>query len=330
MNYQFQYPQAFYLLALLPLLVLIFFAYRYRQARSVKKIGDPPLVTALYRNHSSSKTIFKFILLSLAFALGCIILANPRIPESSGEVRKGIDVVVALDVSNSMLATDIAPDRLTRAKQFISKFIDRLQDDRTSLVVFAGNGYIRTPLTFDKGATRMFVSVASPGSIREQGTNISDALDKAEFVFGDQDERFRTVILITDGETHDDNAVATAKRLAERGIMVNTVGIGSEEGSTLTDSTGNVKENEGQVVVSRLNEEILKQLAASTNGVYVRLNGVDDAVTTISSQFSDIDKKALGDTANFIYHPLYAWLAVPMLLLMLLEIFIPDRKKIRV
>ena len=329
MNYQFQYPQAFYLLALLPLFILLFLAYRYRQSRSAKKIGDPQLVRALYRNHSSPKIIFKFILLLFAFALGCIAIANPRIPESSGEVRKGIDVVVALDVSGSMLATDVAPDRLTRAKQFISKFIDRLQDDRTSLVLFAGNGYIRTPLTFDKGATRMFVSVADPGSVREQGTNISDALDKAEFVFGEQTERFRTVILITDGETHDDNALATARRLAERGIMVNTVGIGSEEGSTLTDSTGNVKQNEGQVVVSKLNEEILKQLAAATNGVYVRLSGVDDAVTQISSQFSEIDKKALGDTATFIYHPLYAWLALPMLLFMILEIFIPDRKKIR-
>ncbi len=329
MNYQFQYPQAFYLLALLPLFILLFLAYRYRQSRSAKKIGDPQLVRALYRNHSSPKIIFKFILLLFAFALGCIAIANPRIPESSGEVRKGIDVVVALDVSGSMLATDVAPDRLTRAKQFISKFIDRLQDDRTSLVLFAGNGYIRTPLTFDKGATRMFVSVADPGSVREQGTNISDALDKAEFVFGEQTERFRTVILITDGETHDDNALATARRLAERGIMVNTVGIGSEEGSTLTDSTGNVKQDEGQVVVSKLNEEILKQLAAATNGVYVRLSGVDDAVTQISSQFSEIDKKALGDTATFIYHPLYAWLALPMLLFMILEIFIPDRKKIR-
>lgn len=329
MNYQFQYPQAFYLLALLPLFILLFLAYRYRQSRSAKKIGDPQLVRALYRNHSSPKIIFKFILLLFAFALGCIAIANPRIPESSGEVRKGIDVVVALDVSGSMLATDVAPDRLTRAKQFISKFIDRLQDDRTSLVLFAGNGYIRTPLTFDKGATRMFVSVADPGSVREQGTNISDALDKAEFVFGEQTERFRTVILITDGETHDDNALATARRLAERGIMVNTVGIGSEEGSTLTDSTGNVKQDEGQVVVSKLNEEILKQLAAATNGVYVRLSGVDDAVTQISSQFSEIDKKALGDTATFIYHPLYAWLALPMLIFMILEIFIPDRKKIR-
>lgn len=328
MNYQFQYPQAFWLLLLLPLFFLLFIMYRYWQKRSVRKIGDPVLVRSLYPSWSSAKNIFKFCLLLAAFALGCIALANPRKAESGGEVRKGIDIVIAMDVSNSMLAKDVSPDRLTKAKQFVSKLIDRLEEDRTSLVLFAGNAYIRTPLTFDKGSTKLFVSVADPGSIKQQGTNISDALNKSLFVFGDQTERFRTVILITDGETHNDDAVETAKELASKGIMVNSIGIGSEEGTTLLDSTGNPKQDQGQVVVSRLNEQVLKEIASLTNGVYQKLAGTDEAVEKIVAQFSDIDKKALGDTSTFTYHPYYAWLAVPMLLLLVTELFFPDRKKI--
>lgn len=329
MNYAFQYPHALWLLALVPFFILVFLAYKYWQKRTVKKIGDETLVKKLYKNHSSPKTIFKFALLIISFVLGCLALANPRKPEASGEVRNGIDIVIALDVSNSMMATDVSPDRLTKAKQFISKFIDRLQEDRTSLVLFAGYGYIRTPLTFDKGSTKMFVSVATPSTINQQGTNISDALNKSLFVFGDQTERFRTVVLITDGETHDDETIETAKNLAENGIMVNTIGIGSSEGTTLLDSTGKTKQDQGQVVISRLNEDVLKQIASATNGIYVRLAGTDEAVDKISAQFSDIDKKALGDMSTFTYQPFYSWLALPMLLLLIVEIFIPDRKNIQ-
>lgn len=327
MTYQFQYPQAFWLLLLLPLFLLLFVLYKTWKRKTVIRIGAPHLVKALYPGYSSAKTIIKFTLLFVAFALGCIALANPRKPEPSAEIRKGIDIVIAMDVSNSMMATDISPNRLTRAKQFVSKFIDRLEEDRTSLVFFAGYGYIRTPLTFDKGSTKLFVSVANPASINQQGTNISDALNKSLFVFGEQEERFRTVVLITDGETHDDDAIETAKQLAQKGIMINTVGIGSEEGSTLLDSSGNVKKDQGQVVVSKLNEKLLKEISAATNGIYIRLAGTDDAVEKIASQFSEIDKKALGDMSTFTYHPFYAWLAVPMVLLLITEVFFPDRKK---
>ena len=328
MKYEFQYPQAFWLLLLLPLFLLIFLLYRRWRNQSIKKIGDPPLVKALFPSWSSARSITRFSLLLMAFALGCIALANPRIPETLGELRKGIDIVIAMDVSNSMLAKDVSPDRLSRAKQFVSKFIDRLKEDRTSLVLFAGYAYIRTPLTFDKGSTRLFVSIADPASINQQGTNIGDALNKSLFVFGEQTERFRTIILITDGETHDDDAVETAKALAAKGIMVNTIGIGSEEGTTLLDSTGNIKKDQGQAIVSKLNEQLLKEIAAVTNGAYVKLAGTDDAVDQIASQFTEIDKKALSDLSNITWKPYYTWLAIPMLLLLSIEIFLPDRKKI--
>jgi len=149
-NIQFQYPQAFWLLILLPVLVALFLMYQNWKRKTIARIGDAPLVNELSKNHSRTKTILKFSLIAIAFACGCIALANPRIPDkNSGEVRKGIDVVIALDVSNSMKATDIVPDRLSRAKQFVSKIIDNLRDDRIGLVVFAGYGYAQMPLTFD-------------------------------------------------------------------------------------------------------------------------------------------------------------------------------------
>jgi len=329
MNLQFQYPQAFWLLLLIPFLVLIFLFNQIRKSKAVAKIGNPALVKELYKNYSPAKTVFKICLLIVAFALGCIAIANPRKPDqTTGEARKGIDIVVALDVSNSMKATDIAPSRLARAKQFISKLIDNLQDDRIGLVVFAGNAYEQMPLTFDHDAAKMYVSAADPNSVPSQGTSIADALDKSEFLFGDESGRFRSVILITDGETHDDNALQKAKELASKGVMINTVGIGSPQGSEIIDSTGIPKRDlSGQIVISKLNEDILKQIASATNGTYVHLETSDAAVADVLNQYSQIDKKALGDTSLYTYKTFYAWVSVPMLLFLISEIFVPDRKK---
>jgi Ca-activated chloride channel family protein len=330
-NIQFQYPQVFWLLILIPFFLLLFLIYQSWKRKARKKIGDVHLVKELSKNHSRPKTIIKFSLVAIAFACGCIALANPRIPDkNSGEVRKGIDVVIALDVSNSMKATDIAPDRLSRAKQFISRIIDNLKDDRVGLVVFAGYGYAQMPLTFDYDAARLYVASADPANISAQGTSIADAFDKANLLFGKESERFKSIILITDGETHDENAMEKLKELTEKGVMVNTVGIGSPEGSTIKDSSGNVKTDaSGQPVVSRLNEQILQQIAQATNGIYVHLQSSDAAVKQVMNQYTQIEKKALGDTSLYTYESYYTWVALPMLLLLIAETFLPDRKKVK-
>ena len=331
MDIQFQYPQAFWLLALIPFFLLLFLLFQAWKRKIRKKIGDVRLVKELSKGHSPAKTVFKFLLIAIAFACGCVALANPRIPDKdSGEARKGIDVVIALDVSNSMKATDIAPDRLSRAKQFISKIIDNLKDDRIGLVVFAGYGYAQMPLTFDYDAAKLYVSAADPSNISAQGTSIGDAFDKANMLFGKESERFKSIILITDGETHDENALDKLKELAAKGVMVNTVGIGSPEGSTIKDSSGNVKlDASGQPVISKLNEQILQQIAQATHGVYVHLQNTDASVKEIMNQYSQINRKALGDTSLYTYQTYYTWLAMPMLLLLLTETFLPDRKKVK-
>jgi Ca-activated chloride channel family protein len=330
LNFQYQYPQAFWLLVLMPFFISFFLLYQSWKNRNIKRLGNVSLVKSQLKNYSSAKSIIRFCLLALAFAIGCMSLANPRKPdESSAEARKGIDLVIALDVSNSMLATDLAPDRLSRAKQFISRLIDNLKDDRIGLVEFAGNAYLQMPLTFDQSAARLYVSTANPGAIPAQGTSIGDALQKADIAFGDETERFRSIVLITDGETHDENALKKAKELAGKGVMINTVGIGSVEGSTIMDTTtgGPKRDETGQVVVSKLNEQLLKQIAATTNGAYIHLESAEAAVKDVLAQYAQIEKKALGDTSLLAYKTYYVWLAFPMLLLLLVEIFIPDRKR---
>lgn len=330
-NYHFQYPLALWLLCLVPIFILLFIFYKAWKRKSIKRLGDPILVKQLFKGHSNAKEVIKLTLILLAFSFGCIALANPRLPdENSGEARKGIDIVIALDVSNSMNAIDIEPDRLSRAKQFISKLLEKLQDDRIGLVVFAGNAYVQMPLTFDKGAAALYTSSADPSQISSQGTSIGEAFEKAELLFAEEQERFKSVILITDGETHDEDALERLSDLASKGVMVNTVGIGSAEGSRIMNNLGKPKTDaSGNIVISKLNEPFLQQIAAATNGKYVHLQNSDAAVNEIIGQYAQIEKKALGDTSLLTYKTYYTWMVIPMLLFMITDIFFPDRKKIK-
>ena len=315
---------------LIPFFGILYLLYIAWKRRITRRIGDEKLVRALYKNYSPRKATLKFVLLSLAFALGCLTLANPRVQdESSPETRKGIDIVIALDVSNSMLAEDLPPSRMARARQFIGRLVEGLKNDRIALIVFAGNAYMQMPLTFDYAAARLYVSAAHPSMISTQGTSISDALEKSGLVFGEENERFKSIILITDGESHDENAAEGAKELAQQGVMVNTIGIGSPEGTTIMDTaTKEARRDEtGQVVISKLNEPLLRDIAAATNGTYVHLQSAEEAVKTVMGQYVNIEKKALGDTSLFNYETYYMWVALPLLLLLLVEFFIPYRKK---
>jgi Ca-activated chloride channel family protein len=287
-------------------------------------------VKELYKNHSSLKAAIKFTLMMIAFALGCIALANPRKPEEGlQQVRKGIDIMIALDVSNSMLAADLQPNRLLQAKGLIEQLIQKSGDDRIGLVLFAGSAFVQMPLTYDHNAAQLFATAATPAVIRAQGTAIGEALEKCENAFDPQSERFKAVVLISDGETHDESALQKAKQLAGKGIMINTVGVGSPEGATILDTAANTAKRDasGNIIVSRLNENLLQQIASTTNGAYIHLTDPSQAVSQLTAQLSQIEKKALGDATQFIYKSYYIWFALPMLFLLLAEIFIPERKK---
>lgn len=288
------------------------------------------MVQSLITGYSPQLFNFRFILLFIAFASGILAVMNLRKPGGSETIgRKGIDVVIALDVSKSMLAADMAPSRLERAKQFINKLLDEMPDDRIALVLFAGKAYLQMPFTNDHSAARLYVASAIPEAIPQQGTVISDALKMSAYAFSGGERRYKSVVLISDGEDHDEEAINIAEELSRQGVMINTVGIGSPEGTTFTDpQTGDLKKDlSGNAVVTRLNEEALKQVAEKTNGVYTRLQNSGEAVEVIKSHLGQIEKRAFGDIANMSFTSYYIFFAAAMFLLLFVENFIPEIKR---
>ena len=331
MSFQFQYKEFVWLFVAVAILLLLFFALLQWKKKTRKKIGDEKLVKLLISNFSSNRVTIKFILLLVAISLGIVAVMNPRKPGApDNSNRKGIDLAIALDVSKSMLASDLSPNRLERAKQFIGKLMSEMPNDRIALVLFAGKAYLQMPLTVDHGAAQLFVSSASPDAVPQQGTVISDALNMSAKAFNSAERRFKAVVLISDGEDHNEDAVKTAKELAEQGVMINTIGIGSAEGSTITDpATGELKKDAtGTTIISKLNEEPLKEIAKETNGIYIRLESSDAAVVLLKQQLSQIESKAFSDVSQLNFTTYYMWFAAAMFILLLAENFIPERKKV--
>lgn len=330
MNLHFQYKEFAWLFLLVPIVVLFLALLLRWKRKTVRKIGDEKLVNALIEGYSRKLFIVKFILVFLALTFGVIAVMNPRKAGGTESAkRNGIDVVIALDVSKSMLAADMAPSRLERAKQFINRLITEMPDDRIALVLFAGKAYLQMPFTNDHGAARLFISSASPESVPQQGTVVSDALKMSAFAFNSEDKRYKAVVLISDGEDHDEASEKVARDLSEQGVMINTVGIGSPEGSTITDpQTGEIKTDAtGNPVISKLNEQELVDIAKETNGVYTRLQNSDAAVETIQTHLAQIEKKAFSDIANLNFQTYYFLFAGAMFLLLFADNFIPERKK---
>jgi Ca-activated chloride channel homolog len=329
LNFRFQHIEYLIALALIPLVVVLYFQLLYWKKNTIKKIGDPKLVEAITASYSSQNFLIKFICFTVAMAAVVLAAANLQQPGSMDNVqRKGVDVVIAMDVSKSMLAEDIKPNRLERARQLVYKLMDQLPNDRVGLVLFAGRAYLQMPLTTDHGAARMYIQQAGPEVVPTQGTVISEALRASNSAFNSKERKFKSIVLITDGEDHDPQAVQLAKQLADVGVMINTVGIGSAEGAPILDPATNAyKQDEaGNTVVSKLNEAELQQLAANTKGVYVQLNDVDEAVNTVTKQLSTIEASSLDDNAFRDYKNYFQWFLALALILLVGESFYPERK----
>lgn len=330
MNIQYQYKIFSWGFAALPFFILLFLLVLNWKKRVSRRIGDAALVKELTHSHSPFLFLTKFILLALAFGLGLLAAMHPRRPGAADKNnRRGIDVVIALDVSKSMLAVDLQPNRLERARQLISRLMDKMPDDRIGLVLFAGKAYLQMPLTTDHGAARLFVAAASPDAIPQQGTVLSDAMEMSARAFNTKERRFKSVILVSDGEDHDTRAGKVAEEMAAQGVMINTVGIGSAEGSPIIDPATNEykKDLSGNTVISKLDEHLLKTIAQKTNGVYVRMENSDETINALFKQLSQIEKRATGDTSMLNFTSFYKWPVLAMLLFLLLELFIPEKKK---
>lgn len=327
--YQFQHSELMPALAVVPLLIFLFIVVIRWKKKTIKKIGDAALVNQLIRGYSANKFLAKFVLSVLAISfiiLGLLNLQKPGIMENIE--RKGVDVIIALDVSKSMLAEDSKPNRLEVAKQLVNKLMGQLQNDRIGLILFAGRAYMQMPLTTDHGAARMYIQSAGPDVVPTQGTVISEALRLSNSAFNSKDKKYKAVVLITDGEDHDPASLQVAQELAANAIMINTVGIGSPEGAPIRDSETDSykKDPQGNTVISKLNEVELQQLAQNTKGVYVRLTDPDQAVATIMKQLSTIEKTELEDSAFKDFKSYFQWFLAAAVLFLLIEFFLPERK----
>ncbi|MFS8083775.1 MAG: VWA domain-containing protein [Ginsengibacter sp.] len=327
----FQNLEYLWALALLPILVILYINVVKWKKRTAKKLGDPNLVKALMADYSPSKFLLKFILIASAVVLSVIGLAGLVTPDKNQKVnRKGIDMVIALDVSKSMLAQDIKPNRLERARQVISKVIDQSPDDRIGLVLFAGRAYLQMPLTVDHGAAKMYLSAASPDDVPAQGTVISQALKMSYAAFNPDDKTFKSILLISDGEDHNDDALKTAKELGKAGVMINTIGIGSPDGAPIMDEgTHNYKtDSKGQMVITKLNEKELSDIAQAGNGIYQLYSSTDHVATNLTAALKNIGQKEAGSVSSFSsFKQYFQYFIGAALLLLLIEFFISEKKK---
>jgi Ca-activated chloride channel family protein len=328
----FQLQHIEYLLALLgiPVLLILYFYTLNWKKKTVRKIGDEQLIAELIKGYSPKRYKLKFILILLGFSAAVIALAGLRYPAGSTTIkRNGIDVMIALDVSKSMLAQDIQPNRLERAKQLIGRLIDLLPNDRIGIVVFAGKAYLQMPLTGDHAAAKMFLSSASPDMIPTQGTVIGDALKMCYAAFNTKEKKYKSILLISDGEDHDENAVKIARELAGEGIMVNTVGIGSVDGTTITDAaTGEAKKDAaGELVITKLNEAMLKNIAVEGNGLYQLFTTSNEVSSQINTQLKGMDKRTITENSSAVYQYYFQWFLAITIILLVIEFFTSERIK---
>jgi tetratricopeptide (TPR) repeat protein/uncharacterized protein YegL len=328
--YKFQYIEFLLALAAIPVLLLLFFLALRWKNKTAKKIGDARLVKAITQNYSAGRFALKFVLIIVAFAAGVLALANLRSPMGSEKVsRNGIDVMIALDVSKSMLAQDIKPTRLDRAKQLLGKLIDKLSNDRIGIVVFAGKAYLQMPLTGDHGAAKMYLSSANTDIVPTQGTVVGEALKMCYTSFNAKEKKYKAVIVISDGEDHDETAVELSGKMAAAGVMINTIGIGSAEGATIVEpgTTSPKRDNEGNTVITKLNEDLLRTLADKGNGIYQPYTSTEEVVAKLDAQLSSMDQRAVTEDALINYQTFFQYFLLLSLLLLVIDMFIGERKR---
>ena len=317
----------------IPVCVIAYIIITKRKQRQLREFGDPELMAQLMPDASKSRPIVKFTLLMVALTLLIVAAARPQYGQQEKTVkRQGIEVMVALDISNSMLAEDVAPNRLDRAKQMLSKMIDNMTDDKVGLVVFAGEAFTQLPITCDYVSAKMFLNTISPKLIPTQGTAIGVALQTAIRSFGSQEsDAGRAIILITDGENHEDDATAVAKQAQELGIQVFVIGIGKPEGSPIPVPGTNdyIKDRSGQVVVSRLNEEMCQEIAQAGKGAYVRCDNTNTAMRALQQELDRIATTDLETTVYADYNEQYQSFLLIALLLLVIDCFILMRQNHR-
>lgn len=327
--FRFEEPTYLYLLILLPFLAAFYLYSNYRRRKAIRKFGDPVLMAQLMPDVSKYRPDVKFWLVFAATGLFAVLLARPQFGSKLETVkRQGVEVMIALDISNSMLAQDVQPSRLEKAKRLVAQLVDKMENDKVGMIVFAGDAFTQLPITSDYISAKMFLESINPSLISKQGTAIGAAINLATRSFTPQEGVGRAVIVITDGENHEGGAVEAAKAAAEKGIQVSVLGVGMPDGAPIpVEGTNDFRrDRDGNVVVTRLNEQMCQEIAQAGDGIYVRVDNSNAAQKAIAQE---INKMAKADVETQVYTEFneqfqaVAWI---ILLLLLAEMLILERK----
>ena len=322
-----------YLLPLIPLLIIGIIMYSKWQKNSILKFGDINLLNQLMQSHSIFRKKIKNTLFVLAITFLIVGLSNPQVGTKMEEVkREGVDLMIAIDLSYSMMAQDIKPNRLERAKQAISRLIDKLEGDRIGLVVFAGEAYVQLPITTDYSAAKLFLSTVNTSIIPTQGTKIGNAIDLCSKSFDKENAQSKAIIIITDGETHDEEAIESAKKAKEEGIYIHTLGMGLTKGGPIPiynkyGSTSEFrKDRQGNVIITKLNESMLEEIALAGEGTYIRANNSKSGLSSLFEEINKMEKKEIGTMIFTNYKDRFQIFIGISLVLLILNLFFLERK----
>lgn len=330
--FRLEHFEYLYGLALIPVFVLLYFYYRYKRKKLLNLYGDYSLVNKLIPEVSKYKPWVKFSLMMIALLLIIIGISNPQIGSKVEEVkREGVDIIIALDVSNSMMSEDIKPSRLERAKQLVLRLVDKLQNDRIGIVTFAGDAFLQLPLTSDFSSAKLLINTVDTETIPTQGTAIGKAIETAVSSYPDTENKYKALIIITDGENHEDDAVNAAKEATKKGIIIHTIGMGSQQGSPIPiynngSLSGFMKDDQGNTVISKLDITTLEQIAASGNGRFFLSASSDPDLAQLITDISKMDKKEYSSQMFTDYESRFQYFLAAALVFLLIEFLLSEQK----
>ena len=331
-QYQLEEKVWFWVLAIIPLILLSFLVLQFWKFRLQKRFADKKTLKKLSPNQSLFKSILKILVLCMAFACFAIALVNPKIGTKLETVkREGVDIVFAIDVSKSMLAEDVAPNRLEKSKQLVTQIINNLASDRVGIIAYAGKAFPQLPITTDYASAKMFLQNMNTDMLSSQGTAINEAIELAKTYFDDEEQTNRVLIIISDGEDHSDVASNVAEEASEQGIRIFTIGVGDVKGGPIPIKRNGIvlnykKDSQGETVITRLNEETLKNIADEANGAYINGKNTNEVVESIKDVLSKMDKKEFEAKEFADFKDQFQWFLGFGILFLCIDIFFLERK----
>nr|WP_321221509.1 VWA domain-containing protein [uncultured Psychroserpens sp.] len=331
-DFQLEEKIWFWMLLAIPVIILLFAMLQFWKYRTQKRFANTKLLKRLSPNQSLFKSILKIIVLCLAIACFAIALVNPKIGTKLETVkRQGVDIVFAVDVSKSMLAEDIAPNRLEKSKQLVTQIINNLASDRVGIIAYAGKAFPQLPITTDYASAKMFLNNMNTDMLSSQGTAINEAIELAKTYFDDEEQTNRVLIIISDGEDHSDVSSTIAEEASEEGIRIFTIGVGDVKGGRIPIKRNGIllnykKDNQGETVITKLNEETLKDIADEANGAYINGNNTADVIKEIKDILNKMDKTEFEAKEFADYKDQFQWFLGFGIFFLFLDIFFLERK----